>query len=162
MLRNFRIADSFSRNKRKWNHLATLSPNRPLSTNFEKSEADEGSKSDRLTNILMQVIDAKPRKQQKPSPEEAERRSDLGKKYVIGNFKRHNEIHHDLACKIRMKNHAIDLLPHRNDEQFGYLKEAALTISMDDDAMVPFHRPIPVDTPPIPNFDPSKFRKAED
>ena len=78
---------------------------------------------------------------------------------MIGKFKQHNELNHDLACKLKMKNHAIKLLPKANDEHFGYLKKAALTL--DEDMVPPYHRPIPVDTPPIPGFDPSKFMDDE-
>ena len=110
----------------------------------------------------MKIVDAKPRTPSKPSKEEAERRYNLGRNYVIGNFKRHNEIHHDLSCKIKMKDHAIKMLPRDNDEKFGYLKAQALSISIDPEHMPPFYRPIAVDTPPIKGFDASKFINEEE
>ena len=129
---------------------------RSMSTQFEQA-AEEKSKSDRMTKVLIDVIDAKPRKAAKPSKEEAERRHRIGRNYVIGNFKRHNAINHDLACKIKLKNHAIRLLPKKDDPKFGYLKKAAMEIDMGEDATPPYSRPIPLDTPPIPDFDPSRF-----
>mmetsp|Transcript_27493 Transcript_27493/g.32087 ORF Transcript_27493/g.32087 Transcript_27493/m.32087 type:complete len:167 (+) Transcript_27493:275-775(+) len=115
------------------------------------------TKGDRITNILTRAIDAQPRTPPEPTPEEAKRRYDIGRNYVIGNFRQHNEIHHDLACKIRMKNHAIKMLPRENDEKYGYIRTAALNVDVDDDSMPPYYRPIPVDTAPIPGFDPSTF-----
>lgn len=137
------------------------SSKRFLSTAFERGE-DEDGKGDRLSNILKRVIDAKPRTPPKPSKEEAEKREKIARAYTIGRFQKHNEIRHDLACKIRMKNHAIDMLPKDDDEKFGYLKDAALSISIDEESMPPYHRPIPVDTPPIPDYDPSKFMNQND
>ena len=137
------------------------SSRRSMSTQFEQ-QADEKSKSDRMTKVLIDVIDAKPRKAAKPTKEEAERRHRIGRNYVIGNFKRHNEINHDLACKIKLKNHAIRLLPKKDDPKFGYLKMAAMEIDMGEDATPPYSRPIPMDTPPIPDFDPSRFMVEEE
>ena len=49
-----------------------------------------------------------------------------------------------------MKKHAIKLLP-----KSSWLKDEAITIDMSESALPPIYRPIPVDTPPIPGFDPS-------
>lgn len=86
------------------------------------------------------------------SPEEMARRAEIGRNYVIGKFKRHNKLQHDLACKIKMKNHAIRMLPR--DTMW---KEEALKVDVTGEGMVPKWRRIPVDTPPIPDFDISKF-----
>ena len=138
------------------------SSKRFMSTAFERGQDEEGAKGDRLTNILIRAIDAKPRTPPKPSKEEAEKRQKIARAYTIGSFKQHNEMQHDLACKLRMKNHAIDMLPKYDDEKLGYLKEAAMTVSIEKEFMPPYHRPIAVDTPPIPDFDPSKFMSEKD
>ncbi len=147
-------------NTNKTNNTSST-PKRNLSTQYEQ-EAEAKSKKDRMTQILIDVIDAKPRPPPKHSPEEAQRRYNIGRNYVIGNFKRHNELHHDLACKIKLKNHAIALLPKKDDEKFGYLKQRALEVDISSEAMPPYYRPIPVDTPPIPDFDPSIFLEEEE
>ena len=82
--------------------------------------------TDRLQSILVQAIDAKPQIPPKPSPEEAARRYKVGRQYVIGKFQKHNEIRHDLACKLKLKNWAIKMLPKASDEEYGYLREAAI------------------------------------
>jgi len=128
----------------------------------KQNDEEMNVKGDRLTNILIQVIDSKPRPAPKLSKEEVERRHNIGRNYVIGNFKKHNEINHDLACKIKMKNHAIAMLPKKSDKKYGYLRDSALSVSIDDEFMPPFERPIAVDTPPIKDFDPSVFINEEE
>jgi len=128
-----------------------------LSKRFLSSSEEGSSTKNKLTDVLIRLIDAQPRIPPKPSPEEAERRYNLGRNYVIGKFNQHNDLDHDLACKIKMKQHAIKLLPKANDEDFGYLKEAAMKIDMSEETVPPYHRPIAVYTPPIPGYDPSKY-----
>jgi hypothetical protein len=94
-------------------------------------------------------LDAPISKPPSPSEEERKRRHEIGRNYVIGRFNQHNELHHDLGCKLQLKKHAIKMLP-RNTR----LKEAALRI---DEDYPPLWRNIPVETPPIENFDPSPF-----
>ena len=88
--------------------------------------------------------------------EEAVKNHEIGRQYVIGKFQVHNEIRHDLACKMRLKEHAIRLMPRLSDE-LGYLREEALKIDVTEESMPPLFRSIPLDTPPIENFDPSEF-----
>jgi hypothetical protein len=45
------------------------------------------------------------------SEEEKLRRYNVGRNYVIGNFNLHNEIQHDLSCKMKLKTLAIQMLP---------------------------------------------------
>lgn len=116
-----------------------------------------GSEKDRLTQILIRAIDAKPREEPTPSKEEAGRRHEIGRNYVIGNFKRHNEVNHDMACKIRLKNHAIEMLP-----KDSMIREEALKISMDDESCPPISRLIPMETPPNPGFKASDFGSGND
>ncbi len=120
------------------------------------------SKKDRLTDILVKFLDAQPRSPTPPSPEEAQRRHTIGRNYVIGSFNRHNDIEHDLACKIKLKQHAIALLPSKGDEEFGYLRNEALKVDMGEGAVPPYYRPIAADTPPIPGFDPSLYINEEE
>ena len=122
---------------------------------FSEAPPDAG-KGDRLYNILVKAVDSQPRPRPDFSPEEAAKNSEIGRQYVIGRFKRHNEINHDLACKIRLKQHAIRMMPKLSDE-LGYLREEALKIDDTEESMPPLFRPIPLDTPPIEDFDPTQF-----
>jgi len=115
----------------------------------------ENEKGDRLTNILMRAIDTYPRPRPQFSPEEAAKNNSIGKQYVIGKFQVHNAIHHDLACKIRLKEHAIRMMPR------GYLREQALEVDGSDESMPPLFRSIPLDTPPIEGFDPTLFMNED-
>jgi len=117
----------------------------------------KGSEKDRLTQVLIRAIDAKPREEPTPSKEEAARRHEIGTNYVIGNFKRHNEVNHDLACKIRLKNNAIKMLPKNS-----MIREDALKINIDDESCPPLSRLIPMETPPIPGFQASEFISGKD
>uniref|UniRef100_A0A7S2WNR0 Uncharacterized protein n=1 Tax=Eucampia antarctica TaxID=49252 RepID=A0A7S2WNR0_9STRA len=112
---------------------------------------EEGGR-DRMTELLIRAFDAPSQSAPPASEEEMARRHEIGRNYVIGCFSRHNETNHDLNCKIRMKNHAINMLPRNS-----WIKEEALKISDEDDALPPMWRSIPVDTPPIPGFDPAKL-----
>lgn len=122
---------------------------------------------DRALDIILRALDAPILKESpKPDEEEMARRYEIGRNYVKGMFERHNEMNHDLACKIKMKNFAIKMLP-RNSK----LKEEALKVNdgdMDsDDASSsslgpPLWRPIMADTPPIPGFDPTPFIHRDD
>lgn len=118
--------------------------------------APGGGKGDRLHNILLRAADSRPRPRPKLLPKEIARNSEIGRQYVIGKFQLHNAIRHDLACKMRLKEHAIRMMPQISDEM-GYLREAALKIDTTEESMPPLHRSIPLDTPPIEDFDPSNF-----
>jgi len=120
-----------------------------------------GNESDRTTDLLIRAIDSKPRiETPAPSPQEMKRRFDIGRKYVIGMFQRENAINHDLACKLQFKKHAIQMLP-KAKSTLGYLRQEALIVSMEPEFIPPIWRPIPVDTPPIPGFNPSQFIMKE-
>jgi hypothetical protein len=134
--------------------LAKVTPKKPKK---DLGGSGIGNESDRITDILIRAIDAKPRLEMPPpSVEEMKRRHNIANKYVVGMFQRENAINHDLACKLRLKNHAIRMLP-KNNSHLAYLRHEALKVSMDPEFMPPTSRPIPVDTPPIPNFKPSQF-----
>lgn len=126
------------------------------------SEAPGDSGGDRLTNILIRAIDSKPRPRPKFSPEEAKKHNDIGRNYVIGRFQRHNEVMHDLACKMKMKSHAIKMMPRSTDEQLSYLRRESLKIDSSRSSMPPLYRPIPLDTPPVPGYDASKYILKDD
>eukprot|EP00586_Coscinodiscus_wailesii_P018057 CAMPEP_0172517640 /NCGR_PEP_ID=MMETSP1066-20121228/286779_1 /TAXON_ID=671091 /ORGANISM="Coscinodiscus wailesii, Strain CCMP2513" /LENGTH=106 /DNA_ID=CAMNT_0013299753 /DNA_START=402 /DNA_END=722 /DNA_ORIENTATION=+ len=57
------------------------------------------------------------------SAEEMDRRSAVGRNYVIEMFKRHNDENHDLWCKMQMKKLAIRMLP-----EGSLVKEKAMTV----------------------------------
>lgn len=126
------------------------------------SEApEESTKGDRITNILTKAIDSKPRPRPALSPEELTTNHEIGRNYVIGRFKVHNEIHHDLACKIRLKEHAIRMMP-RNTDDLAYLRTKALEIDGSIATMPPLYRSIPLDTPPIAGFNPAQFLEKDE
>lgn len=104
--------------------------------------------------LILAALDAPMRQEPTISEEERERRYQIGRNYVIGKFRQHNEIHHDLACKLQLKNHAIRMLPKNTK-----LREEALKI---DESGPPSWRHHPVWTPPIPGFDPTQFTMTEE
>ena len=122
----------------------------------EKKAGGKNTESQRSKELstIMAALDAPERKEPPVSDEEKARRYTIGRNYTIGRFRLHNENEHDLACKIRLKQHAIQMLPRDSK-----LKEEALKIS---DEMPPLWRPIPVWTPPIPGFDPSMYIVKDD
>lgn len=114
---------------------------------------DVESKRDKQLELLLSSIDAPIMKPPEPDAEEKQRRYDIGRSYNIGRFNRQNEEEHDLACKIALKQHAINMLPRKSK-----LEERALII---DDEGPPMWRAIPVDTPPIPGYDPEVFVEGD-
>lgn len=121
----------------------------------KKKGKEKTAGHDRALDLILRCLDA-PISKESPEPDEEEkaRRFEIGRNYVIGMFERHNEMNHDLACKMKMKTFAIKMLP-RNSK----LKEEALKIDMSGP---PLWRHIMADTPPIPGFDPSKFAQRND
>jgi len=114
----------------------------------KKGKQKEGG-HDRNLDVVLRALDAPITQRPEPSEEEKARNYEIGRNYNIGMYERHNAMNHDLACKMKMKTFAIKMLP-RNSR----LKEEALKV---DNSAPPLWRHIPTDTPPIPNFDPSKF-----
>lgn len=114
----------------------------------KKGKQKEGG-HDRHLDLILRSLDAPSTSPPEPSPEQKQENYEIGRNYVIGMFERHNAHNHDLACKMKLKRFAIKMLPKNSR-----LKEEALKV---DHSTPPLWRPIPADTPPIPNFDPSKF-----
>jgi hypothetical protein len=114
---------------------------------------DEAGKS-REYNLVISALDAPMRKEPPISEEEKARRHEIGRNYNIGRFRFHNQVHQDLTNKIHLKKHAIKMLP-RNSK----IKEEALKENTESP---PPWRPIPAWTPPIPNFDISKYMAKDD
>ena len=110
---------------------------------------------DRHLDLILRALDAPILKPPPASEEEMQRRHDVGRAYNIGTWEQHNALHHDLNCKLRLKNHAIDMLPR--DTMW---KEEALKIDENDGP--PYWRGIPTWTPPIPGFDPSEFIQEDE
>lgn len=137
-----------------------------------KAKEMEGN---RIENLLTKAVDAPVLKPPPASKEEMERRYNVGRNYVIGCFRRHNELNHDLAVKIRMKKHAVKMLPRKGDlgdvtlesngvgeeeSVYGRWRDEAMKIN--DDWGPPDHRPIPMFTPPIEGFDPNLYMDQEE
>ena len=121
-----------------------------------KNSAKKGEGGrDRHLDLILRALDAPILKPPPASEEEMKRRHDVGRAYNIGTWEQHNALHHDLNCKLRLKNHAIDMLPR--DTMW---KEEALKIDEDDGP--PYWRGIPTWTPPIPGFDPSEFIQEDE
>ncbi len=104
--------------------------------------------------LILAALDAPVTKPPPVDEEEEARREGVRKAYTIGKFKQHNNENHDINCKLRMKQHALKMLP-RNSE----LKKKALEI---DNTGPPRWRRIPAWTPPIPGFEPHLFTLTEE
>jgi len=65
--------------------------------------AKETSAENKLYELQIKAFDAPGRDPPPASEEEMERRYNVGRNYVIGCFKRHNELNHDLAVKISIE-----------------------------------------------------------
>jgi hypothetical protein len=125
----------------------------------EKKSKDDNvgvSGRSRDLEVLLACLDA-PKTSRLPPPDEEERarRGRILRAYTVGKFQQHNRENHDVACKLRMKEHAIHMLP-RNSK----LRNDALRV--DDDSFPPPWRRIPAWTPPIPGFNPSEFAATEE
>lgn len=133
--------------------------------------ADKEAKSNRLVELMTKAYDAPYTQPPKVSAEEMAVRAEIGRNYVIGSFQRHNERNHDLAVKIRMKRHAMKLLPKEGEigdepiegqKKSVYGKWRAAAFKENDRWGPPDSRPIPLLTPPIEGFDASLYMDAED
>lgn len=113
--------------------------------------SEEALAGNKTYKMLVASLDARVTKPPPASDEEMERRKLVGKNYVVGKFEQHNALEHDLSCKIRLKNHAIKMMP-----KHSLIRNAAMEI---DDEGPPKWRHIPVWTPPIPGFDSDDFRE---
>lgn len=118
----------------------------------KKTKTETGRPRD--LQIILSSLDAESTKPPAADEEETARREEILRNYTVGKFKRHNEENHDLACKLRLKKHAMKMLPKDSE-----LKEKALEL---DDAGPPRWRNIPAWTPPIPDFDPKQFMNIEE
>lgn len=115
--------------------------------------SEEATANNKTYKMVVDALDAPITKPPPASEEEMARRAKIGRNHVIGRFESHNAFQHDLACKIRMKNHAMKMLP-----KHSLIRNAALEI---DSEGPPKWRHIPVWTPPIPGFDPDEFLNEE-
>ncbi|KAL7500635.1 hypothetical protein ACHAWT_009867 [Skeletonema menzelii] len=139
--------------------------------------AAKEAKTNRLVDLMTKAYDTPITPPPKVSEEEMAIRATIGRNHVIGCFKRHNEHNHDLAVKIRMKRHAMKLLPKEGEigdtpieieggstksKQTVYGKWRAAAFKINDRWGPPDSRPIPLLTPPIEGFDASLYMDAED
>lgn len=121
----------------------------------DKSKKEDESGKSKEYNLIISALDAPVRKEPPISDDEKARRHEIGRNYNIGRFRFHNQVQQDLTFKIHLKKHAINMLPRDSK-----IKEEALK---ENDEAPPPWRLIPSWTPPIPNFDPSKYMvKDED
>ena len=137
----------------------------PSTAKIEKADSAEK----RMTDLLIKAFDAPSLVPPPASSEEMERRYNVGRNYVIGCFRRHNELHHDLAVKIRMKRYALRMLPRegidlgdaaRADADDGwsvYGMWKAEALRLNDNWGPPEHRQNPMYTPPIERFNINQY-----
>lgn len=117
-------------------------------------EPEDISTRDKNAELVIRCLDAPIILPPPPSKEEAIRRYAVGRASNIGLVEMHNDREHDLACKIKIKIHAVAMLPKHST-----LKEKALE---EEDVGPPLYRPIPKTYPPIENFDRSMFEGGDD
>ena len=113
----------------------------------KKKGSSSGStgQRDKALDVALRALDAKKKPEPPISEEEKKRRCEIGRNHVIGRFERHNEIHHDLACKLVMKQHAIKMMP-----KDSFLREEALRIDYTTEEFEPpLARHVPMETPPV-------------
>ena len=127
-------------------------PIRKVKKKEKKTKGESGRARD--LEVILAALDAPPTMPPTPDEDEKARREQILKNYTVGKFKQHNAENHDLNCKIRMKQHAMNMLPKDSK-----LKEKAMEI---DDEKPPRWRHIPAWTPPIPNFNPKDFIGTEE
>ena len=134
-----------------------------------KKKASEDAKKNHMTELAIKALDTPHKSPPKASAEEMERRYHVGRNYVIGCFKRHNEQNHDLAAKIRMKQAAMRMLPKEGEagdkmvngaSVFGRWRKEAFKLN--ESWGPPEHRLIPMHTPPIEGFDPNLYIGLEE
>ena len=101
--------------------------------------------AEKTKELLIRALDAKDPIPPPASDEEMARRAEVGRQYSIGMMRRHNDLNHDHSCKIKMKMHAVNMLP--KGTMWG---EEAMKI--DDDNGPPLTRKMPTWTPPIEGF----------
>jgi hypothetical protein len=105
---------------------------------------NQGSR-DRALDIILRCLDAPKATEPPISEEERQRRHEIGRNYVIGRFEAHNELNHDLACKLVMKQHAIQMLPRDSK-----LREEALKVNYSTtESVTPLDRPLPTEDGPL-------------
>ena len=105
--------------------------------------------------LVLDSLDAQYRQEEAISNEEKEHRAMVAKNYTIGRFRQHNEVDHDITCKLYLKQHAIKMMKGIDP----MLIEEAMKVNNDQP---PAWRDMPVWTPPIAGFDPDKYLKEEE
>jgi hypothetical protein len=151
----------------------------PSASKLEKSASAES----RIESLLIKAYDAPSLLPPAPSTEEAALRYNIGRNYVIGSFRRHNEMYHDLAVKIRMKKYALQLLPRetydlgdttissadgggsdaKGSSRSVYAQWKSNALKYNPNGWgPPDHRHVPMYTPPIEGFDINLYADKED
>jgi hypothetical protein len=100
---------------------------------------------DKTLEIILRCLDAPKKKEPPISEEERQRRHEIGRNYVIGRFEAHNELNHDLACKLAMKHHAIQMLPRDSKLREEALKQNYKT----SEVVPPVDRPVATEDGPV-------------
>jgi len=121
-------------------------------TKHDKKESNVKSQYQKDLDNIIAALDAPIRYEPPITVEEQERRRQIVRNFCIGNFQRHNEMEHDLSCKMKVKLHAIRMLPQQSK-----LKKAALDTDVGDEP--PNWKGFPVWTPPIPGYNPMDYEE---
>jgi hypothetical protein len=80
------------------------------SSPFGFSDADFAAARSKDLDLILAALNAPMRLEPPISEEEKARRHEIGRNYVIGRFKQHNAIHHDLAWYVVATCHTIRIL----------------------------------------------------
>lgn len=120
-----------------------------MSTKIKDGPSDDTGGVQKGFKMVLAALNAPKSYPPPASEEEMKRRFLVGRNHVIGTFQEHNEHEHMIACKIRLKHHAIAMLPKKSR-----IKKEAMKI---DSGGPPPWRHIPVWTPPIEGFNSEEF-----
>jgi hypothetical protein len=86
------------------------SANKSSSSPFGFSDADFAAARSKDLDLILAALNAPMRLEPPISDEEKARRHEIGRNYVIGRFKQHNAIHHDLAWYVVVTCHTIRII----------------------------------------------------
>lgn len=118
---------------------------------------EDVGKESKSYKMVLAALNAPVTKPPPAAEEEIKRRFHVGRNYVVGSFEEHNQAEHMLSCKIRVKNHTIQMLPRNSENQI--IRKAAMET---DDEGPPSWRHVPVWTPAIEGYDPEDFFDEDD
>mmetsp|Transcript_21889 Transcript_21889/g.28334 ORF Transcript_21889/g.28334 Transcript_21889/m.28334 type:complete len:186 (+) Transcript_21889:103-660(+) len=94
---------------------------------YDPMEGATVERGDKNLQLVLDALNAPIVKEPEISKEEEARREAILKEFTIQRFNHHNNVNHDLSCKIGMKLHALEMLPKNSK-----IREDALAIADPD------------------------------